>query len=67
MLLILSLVIAALVIGLCAIALVDMRTLGISWKQALWLSPIKALYRFDNSGLADANRIKGPIIYAISE
>jgi len=67
MLLFAILVLGTVLLGLVAIAVVDMRTLGISMKQAIWLSPLKAIFRFDNSDLANANHIDGPIIYAISE
>ncbi|MEN0001332.1 MAG: AMP-binding protein [Pseudomonadota bacterium] len=67
MLILLLLVALTLVFGLAVIALIDVRTIGNSWKQAFWLAPIKALYRLDNSDLADANKARGPVIYAISE
>ncbi|MEO1701621.1 MAG: AMP-binding protein [Pseudomonadota bacterium] len=67
MLTIILMIIATVALGLFAIALVDVRTIGISWKQALCLSPLSALYRFDNSSLSASNRAKRPIIYAISE
>ena len=67
MLILLLLVALTLVFGLAVIALIDVRTIGNSWKQAFWLAPIKALYRLDNSDLADANKARGPVIYALSE
>lgn len=67
MLTIILMIIATVALGLFSIALVDVRTIGISWKQALCLSPLSVLYRFDNSSLSASNRAKGPLIYAISE
>ncbi|MEO0542882.1 MAG: AMP-binding protein [Pseudomonadota bacterium] len=67
MLIVVFTVMAVAVLGFLATAIASVRSIGISLKQALWLSPIKLLYHFDTRNLRKANRVKGPLIYAISE
>ncbi|MEM1376542.1 MAG: AMP-binding protein [Pseudomonadota bacterium] len=67
MLLALSAIIVAVVIGVALLSFAAMRQLGVSWKQALALAPLKAFFRLNTRELGAANEAEGPIIYAISE
>lgn len=53
--------------GLIALAVSEMSNRGISLRQALYFSPLKALYRIDSSRLGTPSETPGPVIYAISE
>lgn len=59
--------VAVLAIGLVVVALLEMNATGIRFRQALYLAPLKIVYRIDTHRLRRANSGDGATIYAISE